>query len=111
RNLTERQLGSNKLGIAGSDGTLGTSTASGKSAWVQKQVDLVLPEIFRQISGRNGNVDDFIRTEGIRAGGTQEGNTFLVNQSQLDALKANPYLTVESKPAANGKDFFVSYHY
>lgn len=95
-----KQLSEQKLGIArGSNQNVGS--------WAQIQVEQILPQIHRQVSGDGSEP---WRLEGIRAGGDREGKTFQVTPEQLMELKANPYLTVESKPLSNG-NHLVSYHY
>jgi hypothetical protein len=69
--------------------------------------------LFEVINKLNGDkfrdVKEAYRTEGIRAGGDEPGQTFKVTKDQLKALEDNPYLEVVSMK--QGDEYLVHYFY
>jgi len=68
-------------------------------------------EVMRQIHSAAIGAETPLRTEGIRAGGTEIGQRFKVNASELAVLQANPFLTVEATPLDADGFALVDYFY
>ncbi|MEE3080242.1 MAG: HEAT repeat domain-containing protein [Bdellovibrionota bacterium] len=82
-----------------------------KEDWVEYQIENVLSKMFEEVSGESCSIDDAIRCEGIRAGGTQEGKTFLATNADTANMIKNPYLEVNYKPNPNGDGQLIEYFY
>lgn len=73
-------------------------------------VDQSLLEVNNQFHNKNfQTLKDAFRSEGIRAGGDEAGNTFEVTKEQLKVLQENPYLEVSVVKQGDG--ILVNYFY
>lgn len=82
-----------------------------KETWVKKQIEEVLPKIYEKLSGERKDLSSLYRTEGVRAGGNYQGDTFLATDSELSTLKTNRYLEVISNAHPSGRGHLVHYYY
>ncbi len=94
------------LGIITSAGRF--TSAKDPDLWPIKQVEEILPMLHKSITG---NGDSEYRNEGVRGGGSDDGNRFYVTKQELTELQSNPYLTVEVQYDQKEQAYLVSYHY
>jgi len=81
---------------------------SSPDAWAKVQLQTFLPALYAQLS--NGGVMKF-RTGVVRAGGDEEGKTFITTTQQVAVMKQNPYLVVVDSPPRPDGTVLAYYYY
>ena len=102
-------IGKPNMGIV-SRGKFGDEKLS-KEEWIKHQKENILLQFHRDFTGnQNMQYLDSLRSEGIRAGGTDAGK-FIGTLSDVTTLKQNPYLEVEATLSPRGDGYLINYYY
>lgn len=92
-----------------SDPTASRLGVGAVDAWANSMANTIIPGIYQTMS--SGAVQS-IRDNEVRAGGDQQGKTFLATGAQVEAMQNNPFLYVEASPVPGAIDmYYTNYYY